>query len=259
METQEDVDLENGIEISKEDQLANYPVEVVEHFKGKKSNGVYYVRILGDGDGIAKPRSEESALQRSEVKCGTYYLRERAAFLVSRDLGFDLVPETVIRHLDGYGPASLQSFVDDATTAIQLGLRDEGSPVSIGVRYPELVQPFKDMQIFDYIIYNSDRHDGNFLIQGRNRLFAIDNSLSFGHDYLTIFLENDEPPSEEVVKRLGDFLGDMDTLEFFKHSLENLIKEDEIDALINRIRYVYRCGIDKKLINLSIFNPKEDD
>lgn len=124
----------------------------------------------GDDRALAvyKPRRGERPLW--DFPEGTLYLREVAAFEVSRALGWDLVPPTVLR--DGpHGPGSLQIFVD---------ADPEGHYFSL---MPARAPEFRILAAFDIVMNNADRKAGHCLLEkGNARLWAIDHGVCFHPD-----------------------------------------------------------------------------
>ena len=105
---------------------------------------------------------------------GGLYRREVAAFVLSENFGWNLVPETVERHDAPYGPGSVQRFVDEDGTSHYFTLRDDP------VWHPQLVR----LCAFDVAANNADRKSGHVLL-AEERLWAIDNGLCFNeHDKL---------------------------------------------------------------------------
>src|SRR3990167_8413180 len=97
------------------------------------------------GGGVFKPHTgyEDYPEQKSD-----FISRERAAYLISRFLGFDFVPPTVIKVVNGK-EGSLQEFIEDA----QVGYE---------ARHEDFLDgEMSKLRIFDSLIDNFDRHGGN--------------------------------------------------------------------------------------------------
>lgn len=129
-------------------------------------NSSLFVTLDNQMSGIFKPVSGEVELRKPGVVPGSYFKRERAAYLIDQDLGFNLVPPTVIRSIEGE-TGSLQMFVENATVAALL--KDTNLPEA------DLMK----MWLFDLIIRNTDRHKGNFLVS-QDHVVAIDQGAAFG-------------------------------------------------------------------------------
>ena len=97
---------------------------------------------------------------------GTLHLREKAAWLLSRELGWPLAPPTVVR--DGpHGEGSVQLFIDSDPRANFFTMRDKD------------LDRFAPIAMFDVLIQNADRKGGSCLSGTDGRLWAIDHGLTF--------------------------------------------------------------------------------
>lgn len=217
---------------SEEQILENYEKKETKPLNSG-ANTTVFVELKDDGSGVFKPKNGEKADLRDHIKAGTYFNRERAAYLVDRFLGFNLVPPTVIREIDGE-IGSLQQFVPDSKTIYEIP-KDE-------LVKGTLQQELKKLWIFDYIIYNSDRHSGNFLIKpAEERIYAIDNGLSFGDQY-TIFYKEfwGNPIPSEVAEGIEKFLSWKEGRKIFEDLLRELLRPDEVEACMRRIENISR-------------------
>jgi len=89
---------------------------------------------------------------------------EVRAYEASKILGFDVVPVTVAREIDGIGGAAQFFFVPE-----QL---DRQIEFQSAARYVHV-------KLLDWIIQNSDRHRGNELVHRLKRALATDNGWAF--------------------------------------------------------------------------------
>lgn len=198
---------------------------------GGGSNDPVFVEIKDDGSGIFKAKTKEFGL-RDNVKAGTYYKRERAAYLVSRFLGFDLVPPTVIRDIDGE-IGSMQRFIDNAQTDYEINWTDELNKLY----KPEIIK----LWLFDYLVFSSDRHKGNILFKD-GKVFAIDNGLTFGQDYLRMYsgdLNTDGLPiPESVTESLKKSFAFGQGNSILRELLAELLPEKEVEAFFERLNKV---------------------
>ena len=199
------------------------------------------VHIGGDGDGVYKPKSGEMAGLRRSIKDGTMYKRERAAYLVDQRLGFDLVPETVIRGgKDGVG--SVQAWVNNTESG-----GDSGTMIRFGASRKEVSDNLVKLNIFDVLTANTDRHPGNYLIitEGKRKggIVAIDNGCCFasnksmkkGFDLprLAFNVEGDIPVDQ--LAKLESFLGRRSII---TKDLKGLLTKDEIDSMFVRAKWI---------------------
>ncbi len=96
--------------------------------------------------------------------------REVATFVVSEELGWDLVPETLGRVDLPMGEGSLQRFVADADFAQHYFTLMED---------PANHDRLRQMCVFDLVINNGDRKGGHCLIASNGVIFGVDHGLSF--------------------------------------------------------------------------------
>ncbi len=162
------------------------------------SNYNFLVTVDG-GDlqvpGVYKPQRGESPLW--DFAQGTLCLRERAAFVVSDALGWELVPPTVLR--DGpHGLGSVQFFVDADPNDHYFTVREDA-------RHADSL---RRCALFDVLINNADRKSGHCLLDGRHRLWAIDHGICFHqeHKLRTVIWEfAAEPIGPDLMADLTDF------------------------------------------------------
>jgi uncharacterized repeat protein (TIGR03843 family) len=101
---------------------------------------------------------------------GSLALREVASFQVSRALGWDLVPPTVLR--DGFlGLGAVQLFIEADPEEHYFTLRDNHQPI------------FQRVAAFDYIVNNADRKGGHCLKAEDGHIWTIDHGLTFHPEY----------------------------------------------------------------------------
>jgi len=222
-----------------EQEMTLYVPDVTEKLLGTKEkessrkldggiNISVIVKLKDDGQGIFKPKSGEANV-RGVVREGTYFKRERAAYLVDKFLDLGLVPPTVIRKIDGE-IGSLQEFIPDAKTPGEL---DHKEWDQFPKRHKEELMK---LWLFDMIIWNSDRHGGNLLVKGE-KIYAIDNGLAFGNDWLHAYQDfDDEPIPESIKEKFRKFLSWDNGLEILSDLLKELLPPQEVETCIARIR-----------------------
>ncbi|MCL4445510.1 MAG: SCO1664 family protein [Actinobacteria bacterium] len=169
--------------------------------------------------GVYKPAKGERRLW--DFPAGLYR-HEIAAFELSRQLGWAIVPETVER-IDGpFGPGSIQRWVPKDAASHYFTLRDDPA------WYPTL----QSIAAFDVIANNADRKSGHVLL-AEGRVWAIDNGLCFHTD------------PEKLRTVIWDFEGLalpnhlLDDVRAFLDEgaiseLANLLEDSEIEALVER-------------------------
>lgn len=133
------------------------------------SNGTFQVRIAAPGAlrlAVYKPRRGESPLW--DFPYNDLFKREEAAYALACLLGWDFVPETVIR--DGpFGIGSGQRYIPGALAINEI--TEEQIPI---------LQRFV---AFDEIANNADRKATHVLQDGAGRIWGIDHGLCFHEDY----------------------------------------------------------------------------
>lgn len=135
------------------------------------SNYTFLVQITCETDvvdAVYKPSRGERPLW--DFARGTLCLRERAAFIASEAIGWQLVPPTVLRN-GPHGWGSLQYFVNHDPEEHYLTLVDD------------FANQTKRIALFDAIINNADRKSGHVLLGNNSRIWAIDHGVCFHTDY----------------------------------------------------------------------------
>lgn len=196
------------------------------------SNATLLVEVQRDGDclrAVYKPRRGErplwdfpSGLDRREV----------AAYELSAWLGWDIVPETVLRHDDlPFGVGSLQRFVPFDVEAHYFTLIEDD------VRHAAL----RTICAFDLVANSADRKGGHCLAGDDGRLWAVDNGLTF----------HSEPKLRTVIWEFGgqpvpdDLLADVTRLadEGPPPALDGLLDRAERAAVTGRAARVASAGV----------------
>ncbi|HYL40774.1 MAG TPA: hypothetical protein VET90_05645, partial [Candidatus Binatus sp.] len=113
---------------------------------------------------IWKPTAGERPL--FDFPIGTLTRREVAAYAVSEELGWRIVPPTVLR--DGpYGDGMLQRWVEVDPTVDVVALLDADDP------------RLRRVALFDAIVNNTDRKGGHLLPVPGGHLHAVDHGVTF--------------------------------------------------------------------------------
>lgn len=140
-----------------------------------------------------------AASNKLRVKYLDTYYNELAAYIISKQLGLNIVPATVLRSIgisrtglkprDELREGTLQLWIENSHVEYELGKN--------GIKYPGdpamRNQQLKEIRIFDCVIGNVDRHAGNLLIDFNTRykdpagdrtpflgkIWAIDHSKAF--------------------------------------------------------------------------------
>ncbi len=187
------------------------------------SNGTFLVTVDGGSrtvPAIYKPGRTERPLW--DFPDGLYR-REVAAFELARRLGWDLVPDTVLRHEGPLGVGSLQLFIEANFEEHYFTLLQEDHHHRALAR----------MAAFDLIANNADRKGGHCLLDAANHIWGIDHGLCFhtAPKLRTVIWDfaDDDIAAEllvDVARLAADGPGPQITA---------LLHDDELEALIRRV------------------------
>lgn len=137
------------------------------------SNHSFLVTVSHEGmtlPAVYKPRRGESPLW--DFEWGTLCQRETAAYMVSKSLGWNLVPPTVLRE-GTRGVGSVQLYIANSESEHYFTVQEDARFV-----------PFlRRLALFDYVINNADRKSGHCLLGDDRRLWAIDHGICFHTEY----------------------------------------------------------------------------
>ncbi|MFM9106337.1 MAG: SCO1664 family protein [Chloroflexota bacterium] len=170
---------------------------------------------------IYKPCAGEAPLY--DFPDGTLYLRETAAYELSRWLGWGLVPPTIVRE-GPHGVGSVQLYVEPAGDPA-------AEPKFWGNQTPEIER----MLLFDHVTINADRKIGHCLRDAAGKVWGIDHGLTFNavpklRTVLWQFVG--EPVSPALLADLERVEAEADSL---RERLAPLIDESELDAMFARV------------------------
>lgn len=193
-----------------------------------------FVLILQKGDesrlAVYKPRRGEVPLW--DFPEGTLYKREYASFLVTRAIGWDFIPPTVVR--DGpHGVGTMQLYVDHDPKADAETFRktNEGT----------LMRIF----LFDVFANNADRKSSHTLKGNDGRLWAIDHGLTFNtvSKLRTVIWDFcGEPIPAEIKTELQEFLDDRMRRDALNTQLQDLLDPSEIATFYARLERLHKSG-----------------
>ncbi len=156
------------------------------------SNATFLVRVTRAGvavNGIYKPVKGERPLW--DFPPGLHR-REIAAYELSDELGWDVVPPTVER-MGPHGTGSIQLFIDANFDQHHFTL------VKSAVHHPDL----RKLCALDLLANNTDRKAGHCLLSKWGRVYGIDHGLCFSRDFklrTVIWDFADEPIGEELLE-----------------------------------------------------------
>ena len=188
------------------------------------------------GRAIYKPVQGEIPLW--DFPSGTLYKREYAAYLLSRILGWDFIPLTLIRE-GPYGIGSAQLFIDHnprenyyTITREELGEAD--------------ADQLRMMCCFDLVANNTDRKADHVLRDAAGKLWGIDQGLTFHADLKirTVIWEfGDEPIPERLLEPLRRLCGQILAPTGEVAELMSLLDGEEARALLQRLQWVLQEGV----------------
>lgn len=153
---------------------------------GQASTNPVYVGELDGLPVVIKPEAQLSPVRlRDFVDPGFDLEREQAAAHVAgllKDIDSSvtpLVPAMRVMDIEGYGRSSVTDYVDGMTKATAYRDADRLRSNYTGPPLSSLPNEMPKLSLYDGIIGNTDRHDGNIMIDPAGRVHAIDHGLAF--------------------------------------------------------------------------------
>jgi len=191
---------------------SNYTFLVDVHYQNETYPAVY------------KPSKGEQPLW--DFPESTLALREVAAYLVSEQLGFHLVPFTTLREDGPHGPGSLQQYIDYDPEYHYFNFSEEDK------------QLLKPVALFDLLVNNADRKGSHvFFENGTHKLFAIDHGICFHEDdkLRTVLWDfGGHRIPDELLLPLSSLLSPPSPASNWRGILEPYLNPNEISALASR-------------------------
>lgn len=155
--------------------------------------------------------------------------REEAAYLVSKALGWDLVPPTVYRKQAPIGPGSLQLFVEHDPEYHYFNFRAADR------------QRLRPVVLFDLLINNADRKGSHVLIDPEGHLWLIDHGICFHREdklRTVIWDFAGEPIPQEYCAALDRLYQMLKSESELVSQLQAVLSQEEIKALVARARHL---------------------
>jgi hypothetical protein len=196
------------------------------------SNATVLAKVRHDeleGLAVYKPARGERPLW--DFPTGTLYRREVAAYLVSEQLGWRLVPPTLAR--DGpLGVGSVQLYVDADPEVTAFELLADGHPA------------LRRIAAFDVVTNNADRKAGHCLAAPDGHVWAIDHGLCFHVQakLRTVLWDLAGEPLDAPVVADLEALAAAVAGGTLAASLGELLDPDEVAAMARRARGLTRAG-----------------
>jgi hypothetical protein len=168
---------------------------------------------------------DKATLRTGEVEIGfrDTYVFEPAAYELALLLGFDNVPPTTVRKVQGLTGA-VQAWVENTM--------NEGDRQKQKLRPPDVHhwnRQVQMMHIFDELLYNTDRNAGNILIDREWKLWMIDHTRAFRR-HTTL---KDPGRILTCERRLWEKLRALDA-ETVKEQLKPYLRSTEIEGILKR-------------------------
>ncbi len=190
---------------------SNYTFSIRIKYKSKAIRAIY------------KPRIGEKPLH--DFTSGTLYKREYASYVVATALGLDFIPDTVVR--DGpYGIGSVQQFID---------IEPDSNYFTIISEHPNKIA---EIALFDCITNNADRKASHCFMGRDGRIWGIDHGLTFHPIWklrTVIWDFAEKPIPQPLVNNISNFLNDLSHNQPTYEKLTQLLDDEEINALKNRL------------------------
>lgn len=188
------------------------------------SNYTFLVSVDGQLEGVYKPQRGEQPLW--DFPDETLAGREVAAYLVSKTLGWGLVPPTVLRADGPYGPGSLQLRVPHDPEQHYFSFDEETR------------QRLRPAAAFDLIVNNADRKGGHILLDEDGKLWLIDHGICFHEEYklrTVIWDFAGQPVPAELLADAGRLAAALQPGGELTARLAAYLSAAELDALRGRI------------------------
>jgi len=161
----------------------------------------------------------------TEMNFSDSYKYERAAYLLDRELGLQMVPVAVIRNIKG-DDGALVAWIPNAGHEATMKQRPSGPQMAA------LAQQKGIMRLFDALIFNVDRRQENWMIDKETwDLYLIDHSRAF-RDRKTLPEGFGDKPVR-MNQSLYDNLASLDK-DRLAELLEELITGAQIESLLAR-------------------------
>lgn len=178
---------------------------------------------------IYKPRQGERPLW--DFASGSLCLRERAAYLLSEALAWQIVPPTILRE-GPRGMGSLQAFIPHDPEENFFNFQNQ----------PEFQGQLQRIALFDIFTNNADRKGGHVIRDDNDHLWGIDHGICFHTEYKLRSVIWDfvgQPIATADLADMAQLAADLqDATRPWVQELQQLISQREIKALGKRLSHL---------------------
>lgn len=178
---------------------------------------------------VYKPQKGERPLW--DFPDGTLCYRERAAFLTSNELKWDIVPPTTLREASR-GLGSVQFYIEHDPQVNYFSFDESMAPQLMRI------------SAFDYLVNNADRKGGHCLVDSQGHVWGIDHGISFhaSNKLRTVIWDfAGQPVPPELLKDMECLLASLeDSSSPYRQALCALLSNAEINAFQARVRHLLR-------------------
>ena len=212
--------------------LQNGDIEDEQGLMRWSSNYAFLVMVKCDDTSLPavyKPQRGERPLW--DFPDGSLCNREQASFLTSQELGWLIVPPTVLRE-GPHGLGSEQFYIDH-------------DPEENYFSFDESKLPYiKTISAFDYLVNNADRKGGHCLVDSQGHVWGIDHGITFHsqNKLRTVIWDLAGEPLDNAhladIERLCGRADDSSST--YRKALSKLLTDREINAFQNRIRHLLK-------------------
>jgi hypothetical protein len=179
---------------------------------------------------ITARKSAPQGIEQPRKKYRDAAIFESAAYALSELLGIGRVPPVVVRSVDGQ-QGTVQIWMEGVRPEVVLIQNDQLHPPD-ALRW---VQQKQIMYVFDNLIANSDRNQGNLLIDGSWNIWFIDHTRAFKRSSTLIYRDK----LSHCERRLWKALQEVDD-ETLRQRAEPYLESQEISKLVTRRRILVR-------------------
>ena len=174
---------------------------------------------------VYKPQKGERPLW--DFPDGMLCKREMASFLTSEQLGWQIVPPTVLRQ-GPHGLGSVQFFIDHDPEMNYFEFDDDKIP------------QMKRICVFDILVNNADRKGGHCLVDSQGHVWGIDHGLTFNSSpklRTVVWDYAGESIADNLLEDIERLCVEVDNSKSaYRQALNDLVTEREIHAFQNRIQ-----------------------